>query len=413
MKKLFLIIFALLAISTNALAVDIWMDVDTALSEVPINIFPLTDDTDFKTREVALTYDQAGLDLVWNFVTTAGAMSQTAVTPTEAAGDYDWAHQGDGMYTIEIPASAGASINNDTEGHGWFTGYATGVLPWRGPIIGFRDSDLNDKLIDSAWSATRGLAGTAVPDAAADGAGGLPISDAGGLDLDTKLANTNEVTAARMSELDAGTGGKMANQVDIIQTDTTTDIPALIGSPADLGGGTATLAGNLADIESQTDDIGVAGAGLTNIDLPNQTMDIVGDITGDLSGSVGSVTAGVTLADDAITAAKIAANAITTSELANDTITADKIADNAFGIEHYQDDIYGLNLFEAVAIVLDKTAGPKLVVKNGDEDWDLYYFRFDAAATWNPASPGTPVCLYEEVDSDGQTLGPITITAPF
>lgn len=39
--------------------------------------------------------------------------------------------------------------------------------------------------------------------------------------------------------------------------------------------------------------IGVAGAGLTNIDLPNQTMDIIGNITGNLSGSVGSVTGAV------------------------------------------------------------------------------------------------------------------------
>lgn len=42
---------------------------------------------------------------------------------------------------------------------------------------------------------------TALPNAAADAAGGLPISDAGGLDLDAKLANTNEVTAARMGAL--------------------------------------------------------------------------------------------------------------------------------------------------------------------------------------------------------------------
>jgi hypothetical protein len=118
---------------------DIWLDVDAALSEVPVNIMPLLDDTDFKTRETGITYDQAGMDLVWNFVTSAGAMTQTAVTPT-TGGDYDWAHQGDGMYSIEIPASGGASINNDTEGYGWFTGYATGVLPWRGPIVGFRDA---------------------------------------------------------------------------------------------------------------------------------------------------------------------------------------------------------------------------------------------------------------------------------
>jgi hypothetical protein len=52
------------------------------------------------------------------------------------------------MYSIEVPASGGASINNDTEGFGWFSGVATGVLPWRGPIIGFRAAALNDALID-------------------------------------------------------------------------------------------------------------------------------------------------------------------------------------------------------------------------------------------------------------------------
>jgi len=46
-------------------------------------------------------------------------------------------------------------------------------------------------------------------------------------------------------------------------------------------------------ILADTDDIGVAGAGLTAINLPNQTMDITGNITGNLSGSVGSVTGAV------------------------------------------------------------------------------------------------------------------------
>jgi len=126
---------------------DIYFDVDTALAEVPVNIFPLTDDTDFKTRETSVAYNATGMDLVWNFVTTAGAYTQTAVTPT-TGGAYDWAHIGDGMYTIEIPASGGASINNDTEGFGWFTGMATGVLPWRSPVFGFRAAALNNALID-------------------------------------------------------------------------------------------------------------------------------------------------------------------------------------------------------------------------------------------------------------------------
>lgn len=151
---------------------DIWMDVDAGLAEVPVNIMPLLDDTDFKSRETAVAFNAAGMDLVWNFVTTAGAFTQTAVTPT-SGGDYDWTHQGDAMYSIEMPASGGASINNDTEGFGWFTGFATGVLPWRGPTIGFRAAGLNNALIDTAYSTTRGLSGTALPDAAAEAAGGL------------------------------------------------------------------------------------------------------------------------------------------------------------------------------------------------------------------------------------------------
>ena len=46
---------------------DLWMDVDAALAEVPVNVAPLIDDSDFKSREVAITYDQAGMDLVWAF----------------------------------------------------------------------------------------------------------------------------------------------------------------------------------------------------------------------------------------------------------------------------------------------------------------------------------------------------------
>lgn len=177
---------------------DLWMDVDAALAEVPVNIMPLIDDGDFKTRETGIVFNQAGMDLVWNFVTPAGATTQTAVTPT-AAGDYDWAHQGDGMYSIEIPAVGGASINNNTEGFGWFTGFCTGVLPWRGPIIGFRAAGLNNLLIESAFSATRGLAGTALPNAAADAAAGLPVSDLGGLDLDTLLTRLDAAISTRSS----------------------------------------------------------------------------------------------------------------------------------------------------------------------------------------------------------------------
>ena len=124
----------------------IWMDVNAAIT-VPVNIIALIDDSDFKTRETGIVYDQAGMDLVWNFVTTAGIQTQTSVTPT-TGGDYDWSEKGNAMYNIEIPASGGASINNDTEGFGWFSGLCDGVLTWGGPIVGFRAATLNNALID-------------------------------------------------------------------------------------------------------------------------------------------------------------------------------------------------------------------------------------------------------------------------
>ncbi len=127
----------------------IWMDVDVALASVPVNLMPLLDSTDFKSIEDAVAYNAGGLALFWNFTTTGGVTTVTAVTPT-TSGDYDWTDfSTSGMYGIEIPASGGASINNDTEGFGHFTGVATGVLPWRGPIIGFRAAALNNSLIDA------------------------------------------------------------------------------------------------------------------------------------------------------------------------------------------------------------------------------------------------------------------------
>lgn len=178
---------------------DLWMDVDAALSEVPVNIFPLLDDTDFKTIEADVNYNATGLSLIWHFVTTAGAYTQTAVTPTNTGGNYDWVEQGNGMFTIEIPASGGATINNNTEGFGWFTGVATGVLPWRGPVIGFRAAALNNALIDGA---TLDVNVTAVANGAITAAA---IADAA-IDLATFAADckTGSALKANVETITAG-----------------------------------------------------------------------------------------------------------------------------------------------------------------------------------------------------------------
>lgn len=69
-------------------------------------------------------------------------------------------------------------------------------------------------------------------------------------------------------------------------------LTALPNAAANAAGGLAISATGGVDldaIETAASQIGTAGVGLTNIDLPNQTM----DITGSLSGSVGSVSGAV------------------------------------------------------------------------------------------------------------------------
>src|SRR3990172_8389571 len=134
---------------------DLWVDVDTAII-VPVNILPLLDDTDFKTIEAAVAYNQAGLALTWNFVTAAGVQTGNAITPT-TGGAFDWSEPlaDVGMYAIEMPSSGqAAGTNNDREGVGWFTGVATGVLPWRGATIGFRRGALHGLFMEGGSAST-------------------------------------------------------------------------------------------------------------------------------------------------------------------------------------------------------------------------------------------------------------------
>ena len=125
---------------------DIVMVVDAAIV-VPMNIAPVMKNDGLAIEE-ALVYDFAGIAVTWNFVTPAGAMTSVAITPT-TSGSYDIAEPlaNKGMYSIEIPASGGASANNDTEGFGWITGSATGLLPWRGPVIQFSPANVVNSLV--------------------------------------------------------------------------------------------------------------------------------------------------------------------------------------------------------------------------------------------------------------------------
>ncbi len=147
-----------------------------------------------------------------------------------------------------------------------------------------------------AYTATRGLAGTALPAAAADGAGGLIVSDAGGLDAD---AMRSDVAAILVD-----TGTTLQAEVDGIQADTE-DIQTKIGTPAG-----ASVSADIAAVKSDTAAI-LTDTGTTGVPI-----------------STGGI-ATTSFAAGAIDAAAIAANAFGASELAADAV--DKILDETVG----------------------------------------------------------------------------------
>lgn len=179
---------------------------------------------------------------------------------------------------------------------------------------------------------------TALPAAAADAAGGLSISDAGGLDLDTKLANTNEVTAARMATLtDWVNGGRLDLILDALALQTTA-----------------------VAIEADTQDI----QGRLPSTLIGSRMD----------SSVGAMAANV------VTSAAINAGAIDAAAIATDAIDADALAADALAEIKTQavtalTDIqldHLLYVAAAGANVTDDSVIAQMVAKAGTADWDTY-----------------------------------------
>lgn len=188
-------------------------------------VIRIVDATD-GTPETGVEHNTSGIDLWYRRegATKTGIVEAALAALDSAHGDGGIEHIGDGYYRLDLPDAA-------------FAGGANGVMIG-GTVTGMVVIGCYVPLVDyDPYDAVR-LGLTALPNAAADAAGGLPISDAGGLDLDT-------------------------------------------------------LDSNVSAILTDTGEIGVASAGLTDINLPDQTMNITGNITGNLSGSVGSVTGNV------------------------------------------------------------------------------------------------------------------------
>lgn len=98
------------------------------------------------------------------------------------------------------------------------------------------------------------------------------------------------------------------------------------------------------------------------------TAALTGNVTGNLSGSVGSVTAGVSLADGAITAAKIADGAIDAATFATGAITASAIAADAITDAKVASDVTIAAVTGAVGSV---TSGVTVTTNNDKTGYSL------------------------------------------
>src|SRR3990167_7667293 len=187
---------------------------------VIVAVGPFFDKTDGVTLETGLTITNERITLIAETDdNSAPTLVLDNVTGATSATDNDLNYitgQDNAMMQLELSA---ANVNRLGRMFLTITDAANHC-----PVF-HKFSVMNAALYDAFFATSGG----AIPNVAADAAGGLPISDAGGLDMDAILSR--------------------------------------IGTPSNLGGG-ATLAFNLSDIEAQTDDIGAAGAGLTAVPLP-------------------------------------------------------------------------------------------------------------------------------------------------
>lgn len=220
------------------------------------------------TPETGVVWNTSGIDL-WYRREGAAKVSITEATLaalTTAHSDGGFLHIGDGYYRLDLPdAAVAAGATHVTVG-----GTVTGMV-----VIGL---DVQLVAVDLQDAVRGGM--TALPNAAADAAGGLPISDAGGLDLDARL------DAAVSSRLAPTTAGR------------TLDIT--------IGGAAGVDWGN---VENPTTTVGLSGTTVkTATDVETDTQNIQTRLPAALVGGRMDSYVGA-MVDGLLTAAKFAAGA--------------------------------------------------------------------------------------------------------
>ena len=169
-----------------------------ANTAVDLMVGPFLDSTDGDTEETGLTITQAEVRLSKNGGNIAQKNEATSLVHDEL-GNYlckldATDTNAEGILSLMIHESGSLSIKMDYT----VLSQAAYISKYTAKDAGFMDINIktigrtdtqeteadNLESATANYSVTRGLTGTAVPAVAADGVGGLPISDAGGLDLD-------------------------------------------------------------------------------------------------------------------------------------------------------------------------------------------------------------------------------------
>ena len=234
--------------------------------------------------------------------------------------------------------------------------------------------------------------------------------DAGFYDLELAAANVNYVGRAMLALTDAVNHcpvfhefmilpakvyDSLVSGTDNLETDTVQWLgtacatPTINGVPevdlTHVAGATtnvAALATNVDAILTDTAEIGIAGAGLTNINLPDQTMNITGDITGSLSGSIGSVTGAVGSVTGNVggnivgSVGSLVANAIDNSSLHSNACA--KISDSGIqrGASNWENNSDPRSLGWAISKLVNKVdingAGNTLSIRKSDDSTALF-----------------------------------------
>ncbi len=214
------------------------------------------------TPETGVEYDTSGIDLWYRREQeTKTSITEAALAALDSAhSDGGIEHIGDGYYRLDLPDAAVAAGSGENSVQ--IGGTVTGMI-----VIG-NEHALYD--VDPYDTVRMGL--TALPNAAADAAGGLPISDAGGLDLDNQIGTDIDAILADTNELQSddvpGLISALDTVVDRVETDTQ-DIQSRI--PAALVSG--RMSSDAVAISGSTTAADNVEANISNLDHSVATVD--------------------------------------------------------------------------------------------------------------------------------------------